>query len=73
MPKYCLNYDTGDYEWIDKNGYSIDRGEYVYNWDDSEYRREAEEEERRREEEEERQREEEEKRYSWGNDDDDDW
>ena len=30
---------------------SIDRGEYVYNWDDSEYRREEEEEEERRREE----------------------
>lgn len=62
MPKWCINYDSGDYEYIDENGYSIDRGEYVYNWDDSEYRREKEEreeEERRREEEEERRREEE--------------
>ena len=48
MPKYCCNYDSGDYEYIDENGYSWDRGEYVYNWDDSEYRREKEEEERRR-------------------------
>ncbi|MBQ4426847.1 MAG: hypothetical protein II881_03730 [Oscillospiraceae bacterium] len=48
MPKYCMNYETGEYEYIDRNGFSIDRGEYVYNWDDSEYRREEEEEERRR-------------------------
>jgi len=48
MPKYCFNYDSGDYEYIDENGYSWDQGEYVYNWDDSEYRREEEEEERRR-------------------------
>lgn len=47
MPKYCYNYDSSDYEYIDKNGYSWDRGEYVYNWDDSEYRLEEEEEERR--------------------------
>lgn len=53
MPKYCLNYETGEYEWIDRNGYSWDSGEFTYNWDDSEYKRE-EEEERRREEEEER-------------------
>lgn len=39
MPKYCYNYDSGEYEYIDKDGYSWDRGEYVYNWDDSEYRR----------------------------------
>lgn len=42
MPKYCYNYDSGDYEYIDENGYSWDQGEYVYNWDDSEYRREEE-------------------------------
>lgn len=46
MPKYCMNYESGDYEYIDENGFSWDRGEYVYNWDDSEYRREREEEER---------------------------
>ena len=57
MPKYCYNYDSGDYEYIDENGYSWDRGEYVYNWDDSEYRREEEEEERNR----------------WDDDDDNDW
>lgn len=44
MTKYCFNYDTGEYEYIDKNGYSYDQGEYVYNWDDSEYKREEEEE-----------------------------
>ena len=45
MSKWCYNYDSGEYEYIDKDGFSIDRGEYVYNWDDSEYRREEEEEE----------------------------
>jgi len=59
MTKWCYNYDSGEYEYIDKDGFSIDRGEYVYNWDDSEYRREREEEE-----EEERRRQE---------DKDDDW
>ena len=59
MTKWCYNYDSGEYEYIDKDGFSIDRGEYVYNWDDSEYRREREEEE-----EEERHRQE---------DEDDDW
>ena len=48
MPKWCLNYESGDYEYIEQDGFSIDRGEYVYNWDDSEYRREEEEEEERR-------------------------
>ncbi|MBP3493025.1 MAG: hypothetical protein J6J83_00260 [Oscillospiraceae bacterium] len=54
MSKWCYNYDSGDYEYIERDGYSVDRGEYVYNWDDSEYRREEEEREeeaRRREEE----------------------
>lgn len=51
MSKWCFNYDSGEYEDIDKGGYSWTQGEYVYNWDDSEYKRE--EEERRREEEEE--------------------
>lgn len=44
MSKYCYNYDSGEYEWIDPDGYSIDQGGYVFNWDDSEYRREEEEE-----------------------------
>lgn len=50
MSKYCFNYDSGEYENIERDGFSIDQGEYVYNWDDSEYRREEEEaeEERRR-------------------------
>lgn len=53
MSKYCFNYDSGEYENIERDGFSIDQGEYVYNWDDSEYRREKEEaeEERRRNEE----------------------
>ena len=59
MSKWCLNYDSGKYEYIDRDGYSLDQGEFVYNWDDSEYRREEEEERRREEEEEERRREEE--------------
>ena len=48
MTKWCFNYESGEYEYIDKDGYSIDRGEYIYNWDDSEYHREEEEEEERR-------------------------
>lgn len=53
MSKYCFNYDSGEYENIERDGFSIDQSEYVYNWDDSEYRREEEEaeEERRRNEE----------------------
>lgn len=53
MSNYCFNYDSGEYENIERDGFSIDQGEYVYNWDDSEYRREEEEaeEERRRNEE----------------------
>ncbi len=48
VPKWCFNYDSGEYEYIYKDGFSIERGEYVYNWDDSEYRREKEEEEQHR-------------------------
>ena len=43
MSKWCFNYDSGEYEHIDRDGFSIDRGEFVYNWDDSEYRHEEEE------------------------------
>ena len=53
MSKWCFNYESGEYEDIEKDGYSWCRGEYVYNWEDSEYKRE---EERRREEEEEEER-----------------
>ena len=42
MLKYCYNYESGKYEYIDKDGYSWDQGKYVYNWDDSEYKREEE-------------------------------
>ena len=40
-------YDSGEYEDIDRDGFSWTRGEYTYNWDDSEYRREEEEERQR--------------------------
>ena len=39
-------YSIGFDDYIERDGFSIDRGEYVYNWDDSEYRREEEEEKR---------------------------
>ena len=32
MAKWCFNYESGEYEYIEKDGFSIDRGEYVYNW-----------------------------------------
>ena len=48
MTKWCLNYESGEYEYIDRDGYSESRGEFVHNWDDSEYCREEEEEEDRR-------------------------
>lgn len=51
MTKWAFNYESGDYEYIDRDGFSYDRGEYVCNWDDSEYRLEEEEEKRRRQEE----------------------
>lgn len=37
MAKWCFNYASEEYEYIEKDGFSIDQGEYVYNWDDSEY------------------------------------
>ena len=43
VSKWCFNYDSGEYENIERDGFCIDRGEYVYNWDDSEYRQEEEE------------------------------
>lgn len=45
MAKWCFNYDSGEYEYIGKDGFSVDRGEYVFNWDDSEYLSEEEEKE----------------------------
>lgn len=48
MAKYAYNYETGEYEYIERDGFRVDRGEYAYSWDDSEYRREGED--RRREE-----------------------
>ena len=44
MSKYCYDYETGEFEFIDRDGYVPSRGEYSYNWDDSEYRREEEDE-----------------------------
>lgn len=35
VSKGSFNYDSGEYENIERNGFSIDRGKYVYNWDDS--------------------------------------
>lgn len=38
MPaKYVLNYESGDYELIDENGFSLDQGEIVFFYDDSEF------------------------------------
>ncbi len=42
MSKHCFNYESGEYENIEKDGFSIDQDTYVYNWDDSEYKREEE-------------------------------
>ena len=47
MSKWCYNYDSGEYEDIDEDGFSCSQGEFVYNWDDSEYRREEEEDAKR--------------------------
>ena len=43
MSKWCFNYETGDYEDIDRDGFSYTTGEYTNNWDDSEDRQEEEE------------------------------
>ena len=43
MAKWCFNYESCEYEFIEKDGCSNDRGEDVYDWDDSEYRREEQE------------------------------
>ena len=43
MSKWCFNYESGEYEEIDRDGFSISQGGYVFNWDDSEFRREEEE------------------------------
>ena len=55
----CYNYESGEYEDIDEDGYSWTRGEYVSCWDDSEYEWER---MRRRQEEEEEEEEEERRR-----------
>lgn len=44
MSKYCFNFESGQYENIDENGFSMEQGAFVNNWDDSEYQREREEE-----------------------------
>lgn len=36
-PKFCLNYESGDYEWIEENGFSLDQGDFVFNWNRSAY------------------------------------
>lgn len=46
MTKWCLNYESGNYEYIDEDGFSWDQGKYVFSWDDSEYRYGQEERER---------------------------
>lgn len=48
MSKWCFNYESGEYEEIDRDGFSISQGRHVFNWDNSEFRREEEVEERRR-------------------------
>ena len=40
MAKWCFNYDSGEYEYTSRNGISISSGEFVFNWDNSEYQNE---------------------------------
>lgn len=35
MTEWCLNYDTGDYDYIDEDGFDYDKNEFVYNYDTS--------------------------------------
>ena len=37
MSNWCFDYETGAFEHIDRDGFSIERGQFVYNWDDSSY------------------------------------
>jgi len=46
VSKWCFNYESGEYEDIDRDGFSWTRGEYVYNWDDSDYKRDEDEQNR---------------------------
>lgn len=43
MFKWCFNYESGKYEHISRNGFSLEQGGFVLLWDDSEYRQEEEE------------------------------
>lgn len=43
MFKWCFNYESGKYEHISENGFSLEQGGFVLLWDDSEYRQEEEE------------------------------
>ena len=40
MAKWCFNYDSGEYEYIDRNGFSFSSGEFFFNCDNSEYQNE---------------------------------
>lgn len=42
MSKWCFNFESGNYEYIERDGFCYEIGKYNYNWDDSEYRREEE-------------------------------
>ena len=71
MSKLCFNYESGEFEEIDRDGYSWTLGEYVTIWDDSPYKRAEEEEEKERQKKEEEEREEEERmRLLYDKDDD---
>lgn len=38
MAKWCFNYESGEYEYIEKDGFSIDRGECQYRREEEECR-----------------------------------
>ncbi len=49
MAKWCFNYESGTYELIERDGFSLSSGRYVACWDDSEYKREEKEEKEEKE------------------------
>ena len=33
MFKYTLNYETGEYEFVDENGFRLEEGDFTFNFD----------------------------------------
>lgn len=43
MSKWCFNFESGNYENIDKDGFSMEQGTFVLNWDKTPYENDDEE------------------------------